>query len=900
VAEPGLQRAPARKAFSLAPYRYADARAIAEALGLAEPVAVALVRRGYRSVEAARAFLEASEEHDPFEFEGMAEAVARVRSAVEAGARITVHGDYDVDGICATAILVRCLRELGADCDWYIPDRLADGYGLTVGAVEALAARGTSLLLTVDCGITCPDEIVAARAAGLDAIVTDHHQPGDRLPECPVLHPGISGYPCPDLCAAGVAYKLAVALRGPEAVAEDLDLVALATVADLVPLRGENRALVRRGLAEARRARRPGMRALMEVAAARPERLDEGDIAFRLAPRINAAGRLYRADAGVELMLTEDPRRAEGIAAELERANRDRRAVEAEVLAGAERALRELPADQADAPGLVLAGEGWHPGVVGIVASRLAERLWRPVVLVGLDEEGRGRGSGRSIPGFDLLAALRDCEEHLARYGGHRAAAGVELERGRVEGFRESFSRAAARALDPGDLVRTEVVDAVVGGESLGHEVAEQLERLGPFGSGNPVVRLLVPGARIADVSPMGDRGRHARFSLRSGPRGALGVAFGVNGELESAAAEPHDVSVRLELNEWKGAVTPRVVLGEVYPPGHGGETAADPGAGSEGSPPMHGSTFRGSGSVASEEVGEAEFWRRFDAELATDLADWPPSDAIAAPGEGDEVGGRIAIDGRAARREIVDRRGASGIAAVAALASSGETVLVICADALRRRELVTRAVRPARFGGGEMAILSSRLSLERGREAVARLRGHGAGVALADWPALAACPGLPAGFTHLVVVDPAPFAHLDALAVAGSGYLHLLCRPADTELARRSLAEEWPGREALELFYRALRRDAGEDGTLTAASAHPTLACVRHPLPRAPESAARRLRVLEEIGVVRRRGSGAGRLLGIVSSGATDLEGSAAFVAYRRRYQEGERYLSEATQTSS
>ncbi|HSI81195.1 MAG TPA: single-stranded-DNA-specific exonuclease RecJ [Solirubrobacterales bacterium] len=883
----------ARKAFTLAPYAYADARALVDGLRVAEPVAVTLVRRGYRTPAEARAFLEASESHDPREFDGIDGIVARIRAAIDAGRRITVHGDYDVDGVCATAILVRSLRALGADCDWYIPDRLGDGYGLTLAGVEALAARGTGLLITVDCGITSAAEVAAAQAAGIETIVTDHHQPESELPACPLLHPQLSGYPCPELCATGVAHKLAEALRGSEAVAGELDLVALATVADLVPLRGENRALVRRGLAEARRLRRPGLRALAEVAAVKAERLDEGDVAFRLAPRINAAGRLYRADAGVELMLTDDEARAREIAAELERANRERRGVEDEVLAGAERALRELPDGGADAAGLVLAGEGWHPGVVGIVASRMVERHWRPVVLVSLDGSGRARGSGRSIPRFDLLGALRDCDRHLIRYGGHRAAAGVELDAAELDAFRGAFAARAAEALDPGDLVRTEPVDAVVGGESLGHEVAEQLARLGPFGLGNPGVRLLVPGARIGDVRPMGEGDRHRRFSIRTGARGALGVAFGVNGELDAAATAPHDVSVKLELNEWNGAVEPRVVLSEVYPPeGSPGDRAVT----GDGAP------HPGAGAPVVE-VEAAEFWARFDAELGVDLADWPPASVVAAAralegGDGAGPHDRGAGPGLG-RREVVDRRGASGIATVAALASTGEAVLVLCADALRRRALVESAVRPARFGGGEVALVAARLSLALGRAAVSRLHDHGGGVALADWPALAANPSLPRGFAHVVVVDPAPFADFDRLSRAGAGYLHLVAAPGDDELALRALAEEWPGREQLAFLYRALRRAADDEATIGAEPALAALSGAPGRYPRSPEAAARRLRVLAELGLAEARGWGASRVLRVVSSGATDLERSGAFRAYRRRREEGERYLSAAKQRS-
>src|SRR5215210_2960007 len=251
--------------FSLEPYSYAEARVLARELQLPEPVAITLVRRGHRTVADARAFLEADEQHDPFEFEGMGDVVAVVRDAIEQGEGITVHGDYDADGVCSTAILVGALRALGAQCDWFIPGRLSDGYGLTTATVAKLAERGTLLLITTDCGITCSEEVRAAGEAGMRVIVTDHHQPGSDVPDCPTLHPELSAYPCAELCATGVAYKLSAALRGADADA-DLDLVALATVADLVPLRGENRALVRRGLEVARRGARPGLRALMAAA----------------------------------------------------------------------------------------------------------------------------------------------------------------------------------------------------------------------------------------------------------------------------------------------------------------------------------------------------------------------------------------------------------------------------------------------------------------------------------------------------------------------------------------------------------------------------------------------------------------------------------------------------------
>jgi single-stranded-DNA-specific exonuclease len=846
------------RAFRLEPYSYPEVRGLMEALGLAEPVAVTLVRRGHRTVAEARAFLEATEVHDPFEFGSMEEVTERIRNAIAHGLTITVHGDYDCDGVCSTAILVRALRELDASCDWYIPDRLSDGYGLTIGGVERLAARGTGLLLTADCGITCAGEVAAARAAGMEVIVTDHHEPGELLPDCPLLHPRLSSYPCGDLCATGVAYKLSAALLGAERAADDLDLVALATVADLVPLQGENRALVRTGLGLARQARRPGLRALCAAAGVVPERLDEGDLAFRLGPRINAAGRLYRADAGVELMLTADDQRAEAIAAELDRVNRERRDTERLVLSAAEQARAALPAELASAPALVLAGEGWHPGVVGIVASRLAERHFVPVVLIGMDGEGRGRGSGRSIPGFDLLGALDACGEHLLRYGGHRAAAGLEIEAGRLEDFRAAFAAQASAALGERDLIRTEVIDAVVGGESLGHQVAEQLGRLAPFGIGNPGVRLLVPSARVCEVRPMGEGERHARFRLQSGSRSALGVAFGVNGELGAAElADPVDVSVKLELNEWNGAVEPRVVLGELYP-GGSAPKAKEPRC-----------------------PTDEEWWHRLDAEREAPLDDWPPRQSVDA-GAGDD-------------RQVVDRRGSSGVATVATLASSGDSVLALCADALRRRDLVERAAAPVRFGGGRVAIASGRLADDAARAAIAELGEVGCGVALADWAALARMPSLPARFEHVVVIDPPPFQYLEHLAWAGQGagtgrFLHLAWGEAEIELALRVHAEEWPLRPTLVALYRALS-DPGRD------LREALQGDARHP--RSPEVAGRRLRVLEEAGAVRWQQSGAARALRVVSSEAKALERLQAFVAYRDRYEEGRRFLSRRRQPS-
>src|SRR4051812_1509466 len=570
---------PAR-AFQADPYDYAEVRRLAAELELAEPVAVTLVRRGYRTVDAARRFLEARESHEPTEFTGMEDVCEQILAVVREGGHITIHGDYDVDGVTSTSILVSTLRSLGAECDWFIPDRLSDGYGLSMSSVEELQRRGTELVITVDCGIGSVEEVAAAQAAGIQVVVTDHHLPGEQLPDCPIIHPVVSDYPFEGLSAAGVAPKLATALcdaAGQGAVEtvggrrhptdRNLDLVALATVADMVPLVGENRRLVREGLRLLRDNPRIGLRALMARASVDPETIDAGALGFRLGPRINAAGRLYRADAGVELMLTDDADRAAQIAEELDRANAERRWTERKVVEGAEKARAALPPSLADAPALVLAGEGWHPGVVGIAASRMVERQYRPTILLSV-EGGRAKGSARSIPGFDLVAALGACDRHLVRYGGHRAAAGLELEATDLDAFRDAFIAHAESEIEPADLVRIERLDALVGvgRDGIGMDLARQLESLGPFGMANPGPRLLVPSGRLREVRPLGADGKHSRFQLESGAGRAAGVAFGMNGEISRREDQALDLSIELEVDRWNGAEQPRVVVREVYP----------------------------------------------------------------------------------------------------------------------------------------------------------------------------------------------------------------------------------------------------------------------------------------------------------------------------------------------
>ena len=621
---------------SVAGVRTAEVVRLERELGVSHAVAQVLVRRGMADPAEARAWLAADERHDVALFAGIDVAVGTVLRHVAAGTRITVHGDYDVDGVCSTAILVRVLRRLGASVDWFLPSRTEDGYGLNPRTVERLAARGTGLLLTADCAITAVDEIAAARALGMDVVVTDHHTPraDGRLPDAPIVHPALNGYPCAELCAAGVAYKLAGALlaasgRDPAEADEDLDLVALATVADVVALQGENRRLVREGLKVLGKTAKPGLRALMRVSKVDPLRVDAGALGFRLAPRINAAGRLYRADAGLELILTEDADRAREVADELDRVNGERRLTEQRILFEAEAQVRE----QGDQPAYVLHGDDWHPGVVGIVASRIAERYCRPAVLIAFAGD-TGTGSGRSVAGFDLLGGLDASAEHLLRHGGHRAAAGLEIARDDLEAFADAF-RAHADLLLTEDLRHpVERVDAVVAGDELCLDLAEELQRLAPFGMGNPGVRLLVPAARLTDPRPMGEN-KHVRFTVESGGVRARAVAFGTAGKLPCDADGPVDATFTLELNEWQGSVEPRLVLKCARP--------SEPG-------PI-------------EVVGE-DAW----AELTARRTSPQPTQTVASATFG-----------------VRDRRGGGLAGTIHALVASGEPVLVVCAHTDKR-----------------------------------------------------------------------------------------------------------------------------------------------------------------------------------------------------------------------
>jgi single-stranded-DNA-specific exonuclease len=545
-----------------------EVEALASELGVSEVLAAVLSRRGYGEPQLARAFLAAElPEHDPSLLGDMREACEAIRAAVAAGTKICVHGDYDADGICATALAVLVLRELGADVSFHLPSRFDEGYGVAGETLARLAAEGVGLVLTVDCGVTAVEEVARAHEEGLEVVVTDHHRPGPELPSCPVVGPYRGEYPFRELCGTGVVWKLGQALLGPdsEALRRHLDLVAVATVADVVPLVDENRALAVAGLRQLARSQKPGLQELMRSARVDPAAVDAGAIGFRLAPRLNAAGRLGRPEAALELLLAEEREPAGRLAAQLEELNRERQAVEERILREAVEEIESWPEARRRRRAYVVAGADWHEGVIGIVASRLVERYGRPVVLIAGTERD-WKGSGRSIPGFDLHDGLRECSRHLERWGGHAAAAGLAIKPEHVSVFAEAFSAVGDASLAEDDLSPPARVDALVHGTDLTLDLCTELARLAPFGLGNPSPTLLLAGCELSDLAAVGE-GKHLKFRVRDRGRDAgSAIAFRLGRQLDRLRrVGAFDVAFRLEANHWNGTVAPQLNVRQVF-----------------------------------------------------------------------------------------------------------------------------------------------------------------------------------------------------------------------------------------------------------------------------------------------------------------------------------------------
>ncbi len=550
------------------------AEKIAEELGISCLLAEILVKRGLTNPEETKQFLYGKREDlsDPFQLNDMDIAVTKIKQAIAAGEKIVIYGDYDVDGVCSIVILLECLRLLGGDCSYYVPDRFTEGYGLNLNAVVELAAEGCRLLITVDCGISSLAESQKAQELGMDLIITDHHRPLEQLPPATaIINPKLGGIAQNiDLAGAGVAYQLAAALcqgktvdqaeKGMGVLSCDqmvtkkldnwLELAALATVADIVPLQGDNRIIVKYGLKIMEQTTRPGLRALLRETALTEKTLRTWHIAFVLGPRLNAAGRMNSASNSIELLLAREEKEADALATFLCRANEERRNLEEAIFQEAVKEV-EKSADLKEGPILVLGGEKWHDGVIGIVASRLTERYRKPCILISWEGD-IGKGSARSLAGIDIFAALEYASDYLLRYGGHKMAAGLRLERGNFTAAKEKILEWGWRQ-EPSSFAQLKhQVDAEIKASEISEDLLRELELLQPCGEGNPVPLFLLRWVSINSAFLIGKGREH--FKLITEPHNLEGIAFNQAKFMELPwRCSFQDLQVELAENEYRG-----------------------------------------------------------------------------------------------------------------------------------------------------------------------------------------------------------------------------------------------------------------------------------------------------------------------------------------------------------
>jgi len=537
--------------------------ALETALGIPRLSAQLLVQRGYRGLAEAKRYLApdlASSGHDPFLMEGMEKACERLRAAREKGEQVMVHGDYDADGITALAIFMRFFESIGISATPYIPKRFHEGYGLSARAVAEAASRKVNLIVTADCGIRAVSEIEAANREGIDVILTDHHEPGEALPKAwSILNPkqGECRYPDRDLSGAGIAWKLCQGLFSlldgdGEDPANYLDLVCLGAIADVVPVRGENRAIIRAGLRLLGEEKRAGIRALRTTSAlSRSEPMTYRDVAFVLAPRLNAAGRLGEADRAFRLLYTDDDEEALSHATWLEDENRQRRAIDSLVT----EEVREILARSFDGRrdyAVVLSSAEWHPGVIGIVASRVVEDYYRPAVLIAVSD-GVGRGSARSIPEFPIYGALAECSRHLMTFGGHSYAAGFKIDEREIEKFRDEFREVARRELEGKELVPELSIDLEIDSDSISLDLVRSLKAMEPFGPGNPAPVFCLRDVRVREAPRVLNRNT-LKFSVESRGRTIDVVGFGKGDYIEKVRKGASvDIAGQIREETWRG-----------------------------------------------------------------------------------------------------------------------------------------------------------------------------------------------------------------------------------------------------------------------------------------------------------------------------------------------------------
>jgi single-stranded-DNA-specific exonuclease len=540
-------------------------------LNIPKIIARLLVLRGVIDPESAQQFLNPAlnQLHDPFLMADMKPAVGRLRRAIEQGEKILIYGDYDVDGTMAVVILLTALRGLGGQVEAFIPHRLSDGYGMRVGVVEEAAAKGFRVVISVDTGIREHEALERARALGLDCIVTDHHLPDGHLPPaCAILNPHRteSGYPEKLLAGVGVAFKLVQALLGDRLSGRMLEsylkVVAIGTIADVVPLLGENRVIARFGLEGLRQPSQPGLRALLEVCGLASRKISAGDVGFRIAPRLNAAGRMQNARDVIDLLTCSDVQKACEIADRLEKLNRERQRVEDDILRQIAEMLERQP-DKKERYSLVLSGEGWHRGVIGIVAQRVVERYHRPALVIGV-EDSLGVGSGRSIRALHLLDALTAMQDLFDRFGGHARAAGFSLPAARIAELETRFERYAGSVLKPCDLEPVLSVDAEVSGAEINWSLFEALERLAPFGSGNPTPVLAARDFRLIG-GPRILQDKHLKLRVACGPMSFDALGWGMAQRAPMLApGQALDMAFSLDQNVFQDVATLQLVVSEI------------------------------------------------------------------------------------------------------------------------------------------------------------------------------------------------------------------------------------------------------------------------------------------------------------------------------------------------
>ncbi|WP_330501383.1 single-stranded-DNA-specific exonuclease RecJ [Peribacillus frigoritolerans] len=543
---------------------------LAEELHITPLVAALLVNRGLDTIESARSFLFVKNQtfHDPFLLKDMDKAVYRIKEAIQNGEKIRIFGDYDADGVTSTTVMMTALTRLGADVDFYIPNRFTEGYGPNPMAFRLAAEQGVKVLITVDTGISAVAEAKLAAELGMDYILTDHHEPGPQLPEAlAIIHPKLedSTYPFKDLAGVGVAFKLAHALLG-ELPEDLLEIAAIGTIADLVPLQGENRVIAAKGIEQLRLTRRPGLVALMKVANVQQEALNEESIGFAMAPRINAVGRLGDADPAVDLLMSASLEEAMELANEINDINKERQEM---VAAMAEEAIAEVEENfPPESNGVLIIGrEGWNAGVVGIVASKLVERFYRPTIVLSYDrDKGLAKGSARSIVGFDLFQSLSQCREMLPHFGGHPMAAGMTLKIEDVQELRDRMNLIAKEELNEEDFTPITNLDGATTLAEVSIQTIQEMSLLAPFGVTNPKPKILIDSVQLSSVRKIGANQNHLKVQLEDGEKHKLdGVGFGLGHFVDEIA--PHaEVSVigELSINEWNNMKKPQIFVQDV------------------------------------------------------------------------------------------------------------------------------------------------------------------------------------------------------------------------------------------------------------------------------------------------------------------------------------------------